>query len=321
MADETKKHINLEKATGVRVTTIIDNYIDVLLPSSGRIERAPLVKGNVRRPPLLAEHGFSVLVEVITDDNSHRVLMDFGISKIGVPHNLNVLEIDVDTIEAFVVSHGHHDHVGAIAEVLSGLSKKPRPVVVHPHAFITSRFRKLPDGKKIPIPGLKKGIIEETGNKVIDGVDPVLLASNYLLVLGEIPRITNFEKGMPSAYYEKDGEIYRDYIMDDKGIVLDVKGKGLVVITGCGHSGIINTIWHAQSITGVKKIYCVMGGFHLGGPYFEKIIPQTIEEMRQFSPEVIVPCHCTGLKAAQEFEKVFPRAFVQNASGTTIHLS
>jgi len=228
--------------------------------------------------------------------------------------------VDIDTIDAFVVSHGHHDHVGAIAEVLGGLSKKPRPVVVHPDAFLSTRFHKFPDGKKVPIPGLKKGIIEETGNTVIDGRSSVLLASEYILVLGEIPRANDFENGMPSAYYEKDGEIYKDYIMDDKGIVLDVKGKGLVVISGCGHSGIINTIRHAQSITGVDKIYCVMGGFHLIGNIGDTVIKRTIEEMEKINPEVIVPCHCTGLKAAQEFEKVFPKAFVLNASGTTIHL-
>jgi len=246
--------------------------------------------------------------------------MDFGVSNIGVPHNLDVLEINVDTVEAFVVSHGHHDHVGAIAEILGGLATKPRPVVVHPDAFLSTRFLKFPDGKEVPIPGLKKGIIEETGNEVIDGRSPVLLVSDYILVLGEIPRLNDFEKGMPTAYYEKDGKIYKDHIMDDKGIVIDIEGKGLVVVTGCGHSGIINTIRHAQSITGVDTIYCVMGGFHLIGNIGEAVIRRTIEEMKTIDPEVIVPCHCTGLKAFHEFEKAFPEAVFLNASGTKIHL-
>jgi 7,8-dihydropterin-6-yl-methyl-4-(beta-D-ribofuranosyl)aminobenzene 5'-phosphate synthase len=320
MSSATQENISLKKAAKATITTIIDNYIETLLPSDERVERAPLAKGKVRRPPLLAEHGFSILVEVIGDNAAHRVFMDFGISNIGVPHNLKVLEIDVNTVEAFVVSHGHHDHVGAIAEILGGLSTKPRPVVVHPDAFLNTRFHKFPDGKEVPIPGLKKGIIEETGNEVIDGRSPVLLASDYILALGEIPRVNDFEKGMLTAYYEKDGKVYKDHIMDDKGIVLDLKDKGLVVITGCGHSGIINTIRHAQSITGVDKIYCVMGGFHLIGNIAEAVIERTIEEMKKIDPQVIVPCHCTGLKAAHEFEKAFPEAFVLNASGTTIHL-
>jgi len=196
---KTQENIHLRKANKATITTIVDNYVDMLLPSSERVERAPLTKGNVRTPPLLAEHGFSILVEVVGDSAPHTILMDFGISSICVPHNLKVLEIDIDRIESFVVSHGHYDHVGAIVEVLGVLSKKPRPVVVHPDAFISTRFHKFADGKEVPIPGLKKGIIEETGNKVIDGRSPVLLNSDYILALGEIPRVNDFERGVPSA--------------------------------------------------------------------------------------------------------------------------
>ena len=320
MSSKTKNRLVLKKANEATITTIIDNYMDTLLTSNERVKRAPLVKGNTRRPPLLAEHGFSVLVEVMGDSDPHTVLMDFGVSHIGVPHNLKVLEINLDKIEACVVSHGHHDHVGAIVEVLGALSKKPRPVVVHPDAFMNTRFHKLPDGKRIPIPCLKKGVIEESGNEVIDGRSPVLLANGHILALGEIPRVNDFEKGMPSAYYEEGGDIYKDHIMDDKGLVLDIKQKGLVVITGCGHAGIINTLRHAQSITGVEKIYAVIGGFHLIGNTGKAMMERTIEEMKKINPELIVPCHCTGFKAIQEFERVFPEAFVLNASGTTIHL-
>jgi len=320
MPSKSQERINLKKATKAKITTIIDNYIHVLLPSSDRVERAPLTRNNVPMDPLLAEHGFSGLVEIFGNSKIHTILMDFGISKIGVPHNLRVLEIDLDKIETFVISHGHHDHVGAIVEVLSPLSKKPRTIVAHPDAFISTRFRKLPNGNQVPIPGLKKGLIEETGNKTIDGRSPALLASGFVLALGEIPRITAFEKGVPSTYYEKGGKIHKDLIRDDTGIVFDIKGKGLVVITGCGHSGIINTVRHAQKITGIEEIYCVMGGFHLIGPAGDPLIKRTIEEMKKLDPEVIVPCHCTGHEAIYEFEKTFPAAFVLNASGTKINL-
>jgi len=320
MTRETQKNIVLKKATKTTITTIIDNYIETLLPSNERVERAPLTKGNVRRPPLLAEHGFSVLVEVVGEAVPHSVLMDFGVSSIGVPHNINVLELDLDKIEAFVLSHGHHDHVGAIVEVLGGLSKKPRPVVVHPDAFISTRFHKFADGREAPIPCIQKGVIEETGNEPIDGRSPVLLASDYILALGEIPRTNDFEKGMLTAYYRKGGQVYKDPIMDDKAIVMNIRDMGLVVITGCGHAGIINTLRHAQQITGVERIYAVIGGFHLIGDIAKTTIQRTIEEMKKIDPEVIVPCHCTGLKAIQAFEQAFPGAFVLNASGTAIHL-
>jgi len=322
MASKAQESVNLKKATRATITTIIDNYIHVLLPSSDKVERAPLTRRGVRLPPLLAEHGFSVLLEVFGNSKSYSILMDFGISKIGVPHNLKVLEIDLDKIEAFVISHGHHDHVGAIVEVLSPLSKKPRPVVVHPDAFISTRFHQFPDGKQVPIPGLKKGVIEETGNEVVDGRSPVLLASDHVLALGEIPRTTDFEKGLFTAYYKKGGKIYKDLIMDDKGIVLDIKNRGLVVISGCAHAGIINTVRHAQKTTGVEEIYCVMGGFHLVGPGGEPVehAIRTIQEMKVLDPKVIVPCHCTGDKPTHELEKAFPTAFVLNAPGTKINL-
>lgn len=320
MTGKIQEGIKLKKATRAIITTIIDNYTDVLLPSTDRVKRAPVIRNNVRTPPLLAEHGLSVLVEVFGNSQPHSILMDFGISRIGVPHNLKVLEVDLDRIEAFVISHGHHDHVGAIVEVLGRLSSKPRPVVVHPDAFIGTRFRQSPDGKKVPIPGLEKGLIEETGNQVIDGRSPVLLASDYVLALGEIPRITDFERGIPTAFYEQGGEIYKDLIMDDTGIVLDIKGKGLVVISGCAHAGIINTVRHAQEITGVEEVFCIMGGFHLAGPNGEHVTGRTVEEIKKFNPEIIAPCHCTGPKAIHEFEKAFPKAFVLNASGTKIFL-
>ena len=312
--------IDLKKASKAVVTTVIENYTEALLPSSDKVERAALAKDGVRKPPLLAEHGLSILVEVADGSDRHTVLMDFGGSKIGVPHNIKVLEIDVNEIEAFVVSHGHHDHVGAIFEILNSLQKKPRPVVVHPDAFLNPRFHKFPDGRQVPIPCIKEGIIEETGNEMVEARSPVLIADDYVLALGQIPRVNDFEKGMPSAYYEKDGEIYKDDIMDDMGIVLDIKDKGLAVITGCGHSGIINTIRYAQEITGVDKVYCVMGGFHLIGNIGEAVIERTIEEMKQSDPEIIVPMHCTGLKAMHKFEEVFPEAFVLNASGSKIKL-
>jgi len=308
----------LREITKATITTIIDNYSDTLLPSDEKVERPPLVRGALRMPPLLAEHGFSVLVEVWDDSKHHTILMDFGASKIGVPYNVKVLEIDLEKVEAFVISHGHHDHVGSISEILYQLSKKPRPVVVHPDAFIPTRFRTLPEGKEIPIPCLEKGVIEQSGNEVIDGRSLVLTASDHILVLGEIPRTNDFEK-VSGAYYREGEKICKDRIMDDKAIVINVKNKGLVIISGCAHAGIMNTIRYAQKLVGVDKLYCVMGGFHLVDSDEDKV-KRTLKEMKLLDPEIIVPCHCTGIKVKQKFEKRFPRAFVWNSSGTRIHL-
>lgn len=311
-----KGTIPMKQVTSATITTIIDNYIDVLLPSTDLVKRAPLAKNGIRRPPLLAEHGFGLLIEAHWESSRYSLLMDFGASSIGVPHNLEVLEIDPSKIDSFVLSHGHHDHIGSVEQILVQVPNKPRSVVVHPDAFLSTRFHKFEDGRRVPIPCIKKGLIEKTGNEVMDGTGPVLLAEGRILVLGQIPRVTEFEKGMPSAYYEENGKVFKDYILDDKAVVLDVQDKGLVIATGCGHSGIINTVLHAKEMTGVNTIYCIIGGFHLTGHMDDSVIGKTLEAMKEFKPRLIVPCHCTGHKATQAFEKDFPSAFVLNASGT-----
>ena len=141
------------------------------------------------------------------------------------------------------------------------------------------------------------------------------------MVTGEVERTTGFEKGLPGALMEKDGEMEPDLIADDQALVMNLREKGLVVISGCSHSGIINTILYAQKVTGLGKIHAVLGGFHLTGPAFESIIEKTISELKNVAPEVVVPMHCTGWKAIQRFSQEFPSAFVLNSVGSKINLS
>jgi 7,8-dihydropterin-6-yl-methyl-4-(beta-D-ribofuranosyl)aminobenzene 5'-phosphate synthase len=119
---------------------------------------------------------------------------------------------------------------------------------------------------------------------------------------------------------EKNGELVKDPISDDMGMVINLKGKGLVVISGCSHAGIINTTLHAMHMTGVNTVYAVLGGFHLSGPIFEPIIEQTIVELKKIRPQVLVPMHCTGWNAIQRFSEEFPTAFALNSVGTKFEL-
>ena len=107
-------------------------------------------------------------------------------------------------------------------------------------------------------------------------------------------------------------------IHDDQAVVMNVKAKGLVILTGCGHAGAINTVRHAQELTGIQKVYALIGGFHLTGPIFEPIVQPTVEAIKEFSPSVIVPQHCTGWKATHLIAREFPDAFVPNSVGTTM---
>ena len=316
---ETSNKINLREADKVVITTLVDNYIDNLLATTEHVKRPSLMKDGVRRKPLLAEHGLSFFIEVFSGEEHHALIMDFGISPNAMPNNIQALGVDVDQAEAVFLSHGHHDHIGALKVVLGSLPK-PLDVYLHPLALSQNRIHVFPDGKEIPIPTLQRESIEQSGCKIVEINQPQLLAGGLLGTLTSIPRKTPFEKGMPTAHYKVDGKITKDDILDDQGLVVNIKGKGLVVIAGCGHAGIINTLDFAQEITGVEKIYAAVGGFHLTGPEFEPIIDITVESMKKFSPEVIIPCHCTGWKAIHLFEKTFPEQFALNAVGTKIVL-
>ena len=147
-------------------------------------------------------------------------------------------------------------------------------------------------------------------------MDPRLLVDGQLLYLGESPKKTSFEKGFPRMYYDEDEHSRWDPIEDDTAVVANVKGKGLVILSGCAHSGIVNTVNYAREITGIDKIYVVMGGFHLSGADFEPIIEPTADALKELNPEYVIPTHCTGRKATMHFEKEMPDQFLLNMSGT-----
>ena len=317
--NENTVKIKLLEADKLVITTLVDNYIDNFLASTEHVQRPSLMKDGVRRKPLLAEHGLSFFIEVFEGEEHHSIIMDFGISPNAMPNNIAAMGVDMAQAEAAFLSHGHHDHIGALREVLGSLPH-PIEVYLHPLALSQNRLHVFPDGREIAIPTLQRETIDQSGCPILQISEPHLLASGLIGTLTGIPRKTAFEKGMLTAHYKIDGKITKDDILDDQGLVVNIKGKGLVVIAGCGHAGIINTINFARQITGVEKIYAVVGGFHLTGPEFEPIIDITIESMKHYSPEVIIPGHCTGWRAINLFEKTFPDQFALNSVGAKIVL-
>jgi 7,8-dihydropterin-6-yl-methyl-4-(beta-D-ribofuranosyl)aminobenzene 5'-phosphate synthase len=306
----------------VQVLALMDNYIDLNLTNTHVVYRAPLAKsGRIPADTLVAEHGLSLLITLYQGDDKHTVLFDTGYSSIGVMHNMAMLRIDPAQIETLVISHGHMDHTGTIYSLLDKLPA-PVPIVVHPKAFLSPRYLELDDGRKLLYPEiLKKSELEKRNVQILESANPLLVAEGMAMITGEVERTTTYEKGMPNALLERNGSFEKDPILDDQAIVVRVKGKGLVVIAGCAHAGIMNTILYAMKLTGVSRVHAVLGGFHLSGAFFEPIIEDTIEDLKKLDPRILVPMHCTGWKAINRFSQAFPEAFILSSVGSRFTIS
>ena len=312
----------LKEVDKVEIITVIDNYVDLLLPDTLIAARPLLATGSkVSSETLLAEHGLSLWVRVYKGKESRTILFDTGYSRIGVLHNMERLALLPEEIEGIVLSHGHMDHTGSLFVLLDKLPG-PVPLTVHPDIFLYPRYLRMSDGRQHVFPRtLPREDLEQRNVRLIESSAPTLLLDDMLLVTGEVERVTSFEKGLPNALVERNGKIEEDRMRDDQALVIRLRGKGLVIISGCSHAGIINTILYAMKITGEKKIHAVLGGFHLSGAYFEPIIEHTVRELKHIKPDVLVPMHCTGWKAVKIFSEEFPSSFVLNSVGTKIILN
>jgi 7,8-dihydropterin-6-yl-methyl-4-(beta-D-ribofuranosyl)aminobenzene 5'-phosphate synthase len=304
--------LKLQEADKLEVTVLVDNYTDVFLPGTDVAQRLLTPPPNLP----LAEHGFSCLLKVHSGSEEHVVLLDAGVSSTCFFHNAKLLNIDFAKIDSVVLSHGHFDHYGALKDFL-GSAKKGIPLVLHPDAFLDRRINIPAIGVQASMGMLSEKDLRETGATIHKISEASTLAAGFVMVTGEVERVTDFEKGFPWTEAKIDDEWVVDPFHDDQGVAVKVKGKGLVVLGGCSHAGIINTVKHAQKVAGTDKVHAVLGGFHLTGPLFEPIIEPTIQEMKKIAPHIIVPMHCTGWKAINQFAEKMPEQFILNGVGTT----
>jgi 7,8-dihydropterin-6-yl-methyl-4-(beta-D-ribofuranosyl)aminobenzene 5'-phosphate synthase len=304
--------INLREAERIEIMVLVDNYIDVLLQENTKHMRRPKI--STSSGPL-AEHGLSCLITVYADSGEHVMLMDTGRTAKCLLHNIEAFEVDVDRVECVFLSHGHLDHFGGLMGFLHQ-ARKGIPVILHPEAFLKRRLNVPATGIR-DMPQLEERSLEQIGASLQKGREASTWCSDLILTLGEVERVTDFEKGFPWAEAKIHGKWVVDPFHDDQGIAVNIKGKGLVVLGGCSHAGIINTITYAQKASGIEKVHAVLGGFHLTGPLFEPIIGKTVDEMKRIGPDFVVPMHCTGWRAINEFSRQMPEQFLLNSVGTT----
>jgi len=308
--------VPLQPCERVEVVALVDNVIDALLPDTVVAKRAPLGRNALFESPLLAEHGFSCLVTAYSGQRRHTLLFDTGLSQQAIVHNLDVLQLSAKDIETVILSHGHRDHTTGLLGLARSLGRQRLPLVLHPDAWLNRKVV-LPSGEEVRLPPLDRSALRQAHIEVVEERGPSYLFEGLALVTGRVRRTSRFEKGFAIHYAERDGRWQPDpLIHDDQATVLNVKDKGLVVITGCGHAGIVNILRHARRLTGIERIYAVIGGLHLSGPLFEPLIPQTVRWLRKLSPQLIIPGHCTGWKATHALAWALPEAFLPNSVGT-----
>ena len=301
----------LKPVDRAEVTVLVDNYIDMFVPQATPIEhRLPFDPNRT----LLAEHGFSCLVRIFAGKHEHTILLDAGLSQGCLLHNARQLGTDMHTVEAVVLSHGHFDHTGGLGEFFRGETHQT-PLIAHPDAFLQRRMNGPKGTTDLPQPDAVA--LKKSGADIKMRSEPSALAAGHVLVTGEVERTTKFEKGFPGMEAFRDGRWEADPISDDQALVINVRDKGLVVISGCAHAGIINTVECARKISGEGRVHAVMGGFHLTGPLFEPVIAPTVAAMKSLDPTYVVPMHCTGWNAINRFFAAMPGRCVLNTVGTT----
>lgn len=260
-----------------------------------------LVEDTVRRGrTLVAKHGLAFVIDVDVE-NSQRVklMMDTGPSAEVLAHNLKAMDVDLQHVDLIALSHGHYDHTGGLIHALREV-QPPTLVLAHPKTFAL-KLKLEPTVKSIGSP-YKVADVEAAEGVVILSKSPVPIAKG-VAASGEIERRTAFEE-VTGFWTVEDERVVEDRMPDDQALYVNIEDKGLAVIAGCAHAGIVNTIKYGQRVMDLDDVYAVVGGFHLKDANDERITA-TIEELVRLNPEIIAPCHCTGSTTVSRLRKAF----------------
>ncbi len=329
------ERVELEPVDRVEITVLMDNVTDALLVDQAAVTRINWPKALLGALPttaaracpdtgvpdaLIAEPGFSALVRVEKDGRRRTLLFDTGVSPGGMVENMRRLGISPGEVEVIVLSHGHWDHVTGMEGLVRELGRAHLPVMIHPEFWNRRRIR-FPGLEPTELPATSRSALQEMGFSIVEQSQPSFLLDESVLITGEVDRTTAFETGFQGHEALRDGAWKPDpLILDDQALVVSLGDRGLVVLSGCGHAGIVNTVLHARRLTGNPTIAAIIGGFHLSGPMFERIIEPTVDALTELSPSLLVPAHCTGWRAMHHIATRCPGAFVMSTVGTTIAL-
>jgi len=313
MFDRTK----LRPLDTCEVLVLVDNVSDILstVPDGVVPEVPNVVKAGASELSgkclCCAQWGLSLIIKTSDGDQDQTLLFDSGPEGYGVKRNGDRLGVKFEDIDAAVFSHGHWDHVGGMLTALELIATanggRKTPVYANQGMFV-DRAMMRPDGSKLPFESVPSfAELEAAGGQLMLKDEEQLLLNNQFYLSGEIPRVTIYEKGLLGQVKRLDtGEWVKDEIIEDERFVaVHVRNKGIIVFTACSHAGVVNVLLQARQLFDPIPLYGVMGGFHLSGNYCESIIPQTIEDLKEFNLQMMVPGHCTGWRAMHKLVETF----------------
>lgn len=257
------------------------------------------------------QFGLSLLVEA-EGEKSLRLLVDTGLTPDPLLHNMQLLKIDPASIDQVFLTHCHYDHSGGLGGV-AGKLREGTKILAHPEVFRgcyvlrqNNRFIGIPERSS-------KETVEKKGGKWVLESEPHSIMPG-VLTTGEIKRMTSYEP-LENVHIEVDGEMVQDPELDDMSLIISVEGKGLIIVSGCSHAGIVNIMMQARRITGIDKIIGVIGGFHLRVANEEQL-SKTVEELDK--ADFVCAGHCTGFEAMKRISDRMGDRFKLLQCGTTV---
>lgn len=286
-------------ARSMTLTVVVDNLINIFLPSQG-----PFTYPQPgRHSSLLGEQGLSLWIEATdAQDRTTRVLYDFGRGEYVVRNNMKLLDIDPATADYMVLSHGHVDHYGGMLRLLDE-NPISAPLVAHPMAFGTRGIKRA-DGEMAGPWVLERQKVEEAlAVTPIVSNEPQNLAPG-LFTSGSIAHTSPLDRPFKAAVRQEDDAWVADEFQDDQAIFVNLQGRGVVVMTGCCHAGLFNTLARSQELFPGAPLYALVGGLHwnfLG----EKDLDEVIEALAAYNPQWVLATHCTGALAIHKLRVKF----------------
>ncbi len=270
-----------------------------------------LSENTVRSAGLLAEWGLSILIE----SDEGNILLDAG-AGLSTVYNADFMGVDLKQIDKIVLSHGHPDHTGGLRELLRR-RKQEIEIIAHPDVF-QSKYGRILDQPDhyVGIP-YRREELESLGAKFTLTTESVKLSPD-IITTGAIPMITDFEMVDDNLYQQAGAVRERDKLNDDQAVIVKTD-FGLVIVLGCAHRGIINTIYQSQKLTGMKEVHTVVGGCHLMRATKEQI-DKTVTTLEELDVRKLGVSHCTGMPAAMAMANAFGNRFFFNNAGTITKL-